>query len=376
MTSDPDRVYYDIQLNNYDSTTAEYVPVEFNERRANPFLNNPESYNFTVARFNLDTPNLPVFRPSIKHNATSANETIYKLTIEAATYTGGVQTGSSIANQTVTWQPQDLSAPVPNAPADIVGGFQNNEGGYYDSYSYSHFTNLVNVAIKQAYIAACAGVTVPVTPTTPAKIQFQPSSGGFLLYAPQGEFRTLNSVYAVDGTYMKIYFNNALYELFSGFPAWITSRTSSNNHHYQLQVTSELSTDIVDGNVVVQQEYSSYILWTPVTAIVFTAANFPIRPSIVNNPLIFENGVKLKSGINADTILQITDFAGATNYKAQINYTPSNYRWLDLVGNSPLTELSFQVFWKDRQGKLNRVYLSPGASCTMKVLFSKKDLNY
>jgi hypothetical protein len=366
--SDADRVYYDIQLNNYDSTASQTVPVEFNERRANPFLNNPDSYNFTVVRFNLDTANLPVFRPSIQHNALSCNDTIYKVTVEQAVYVGGVQTGSTFATQRVTWVPQDESAVIPSAPADIVGGFQNNSTGYYDSFAYSHFTNLVNVAIRLAYTTS-GGVN-----QTPCKLQFQPSSGGFLLYAPQGEWRTRQSVYAVDGTYYKLYFNNALYELYSGFPAWIKNKNT--DYNYQLQVLSDLSTDVVDGNVVVQQEYSSYILWTPVTSIVFTAANFPIRPSIVNNPLIFENGVKLKNGVNSDTILQITDFAGATNYKAQINYTPTIYRWLDLVGTSPLTELSFQVWWKDRQGELNKMYLAPGASCTMKVLFSKKDLNY
>ena len=347
--SDADRVYYDIQLNNYDSTASQTVPVEFNERRANPFLNNP------------------VFRPSIQHNATSCNDTIYKVTIEQAVYAGGVQTGSTFATQRVVWQPQDESAVIPSAPADIVGGFQNNSTGYYDSFAYSHFTNLVNVAIRQAYTTSGGAVSA-------CKLQFQPSSGGFLLYAPQGEWRTRQSVYAVDGTYYKLYFNNALYELYSGFPAWIKNKNT--DYNYQLQVTSDLSTDVVDGNVVVQQEYSSYILWTPVTSIVFTASNFPIRPSIVNNPLVFENGVKLKNGVNSDTILQITDFAGATNYKAQINYTPTIYRWLDLVGTSPLTELSFQVWWKDRQGELNKMYLAPGASCTMKVLFSKKELNY
>jgi hypothetical protein len=67
----------------------------------------------------------------------------------------------------------------------------------------------------------------------------------------------------------------------------------------------------------------------------------------------------------------------ATNdmvYKPNLLYVPSaEYRYIDMTGDNPITDVNINVFWRDKEGALNPFYLQSHGSCSIKLLFKLKD---
>ena len=60
---DNSHIYYDITVNNNDTSGVVPVPLVFNETRNSPFIHNAEEYYCSIVRFSLETQSLPVFIP-------------------------------------------------------------------------------------------------------------------------------------------------------------------------------------------------------------------------------------------------------------------------------------------------------------------------
>ena len=99
--NNPDYVYFDLQQTNIqNSTEQEQQPLKFLETRETPVIANTGDYYMSVARFQLDTYNLPVFvgEPDLTQTGTfDPDKTIYKV---AMNITNGSFT--TTANKTYT----------------------------------------------------------------------------------------------------------------------------------------------------------------------------------------------------------------------------------------------------------------------------------
>lgn len=84
--NNPDYVYFDLQQTNiYNTTTQEQQPLKFLETRETPVIKNTGDYYMSVARFQLDTYNLPVIvgEPDLTQTGTfDPDKTIYKVAYE------------------------------------------------------------------------------------------------------------------------------------------------------------------------------------------------------------------------------------------------------------------------------------------------------
>jgi hypothetical protein len=81
--STPDKIYYDIQISNIDDIDTLPPVLNFIETRNNPFLYESDKYYMSIIRFSLETPNLPVFIPTIQPAPnTDINLTIYSVTLQ------------------------------------------------------------------------------------------------------------------------------------------------------------------------------------------------------------------------------------------------------------------------------------------------------
>jgi len=87
----------------------------------------------------IETPALPLFRPTIQYIAiddvpagyTSSNFTIYSITIR--------KVGTDeLSQQFIQWSPQSLN---PNPPVSNSYFLQNDSTRYYNCFSYSWFIN-------------------------------------------------------------------------------------------------------------------------------------------------------------------------------------------------------------------------------------------
>jgi hypothetical protein len=333
----------------------------------------------SIIRFCLDTPNLPVFIPTIQPAPnTDIDLTIYSVTLEWKNPVAPFQT---FTKQTyIRFAPQVLSADIPPNPTQTGTGLQYNLGGYYYVYNYQYFIYLINGAFISCFndlnaLVTGAGLVLPTT------------------HAPVMAFNTDNNCALVNcdvlgyattaSSHIRIYFNTPLTQLFSSFPARLLGFNEPLGKNSQLITNSFQDSNIIKyppynptyDAIQVFQEFSTTALWCPITSVVFTSNTLPIVSNQVSNPVIYQNGVQIgNNGNNALISQTITDFvANEGFYKPQLIYEPSaQFRYLELISNRPLNTFDLNVFWKDKTGTLIPFLLSSGSTATIKVLFTKK----
>lgn len=372
-----ERLYYDITITNLETRTTPPPVATFSEARNTPFCYVPEDYYFSILRFSLDTPTLPIFQPDIVPYQSDRDKTIYSVTLQ---WTNPIAPFQTFTQQTfVNFIPQDKEAVIPNPPSQTSNGLQNNTTGYYNVYNYSYWIYLCNNALTQCFTDLNTQVTGAglVLPTTNAPvINFDSQNNIGILVADQAGYDTTSA------DYIKIFFNPAMYQLFSSFPVIINNLTSpSLGINLQIDTNAFGSSSLVQYPPVaptytalqVYQEYSTISLWNPVTSIVFTSNTLPIVPNQVSAPLLFYDGRIITAGNNSNISQVITDFQTDGLYKPTILYNPlAEYRRIQLQGNRPLTNIDITIFWKNRLGELIPFRLSSGSTATIKILFEKK----
>jgi len=372
-----ERLYYDITITNLETRTTPPPVATFSEARNTPFCYVPEDYYFSILRFSLDTPTLPIFQPDIVPYQSDRDKTIYSVTLQ---WTNPIAPFQTFTQQTfVNFIPQDKEAVIPNPPSQTSNGLQNNTTGYYNVYNYSYWIYLCNNALTQCFTdlntqVTGAGLALP-TANAPV-LNFDSQNNIGILVADQAGYDTTSA------DYIKIFFNPAMYQLFSSFPVIINNLTSpSLGINLQIDTNAFGSSSLVQYPPVaptytalqVYQEYSTIGLWNPVTSIVFTSNTLPIVPNQVSAPLLFYDGRIITAGNNSNISQVITDFQTDGLYKPTILYNPlAEYRRIQLQGNRPLTNIDITIFWKNRLGELIPFRLSSGSTATIKILFEKK----
>ena len=361
-----DILYYDVVITNLNNIDSTPVPAVFTETRSSPFITLPEAYLLSIARFTIDTTTLPVIIPTIKPFTTNLNETIYKITLTYQTFS---------YTSTLIFKPQDLQAVAPVPPSGQQNGLQDNTGGYYCIYTYQYFIQLVNNTFQDCFknILALAGITTTIYPY----MVFDPTSKLASLILPKEYFDTTLA------SHMTLYFNPALYNMFSSFPMTINTYNSASGQNVQIIVDNfGQSSEITVGDplytaIQLNQEYSTVSLWTPLTSIVFCSSTLPIVQNQISAPLYFVNGVSYSNNGTNNIAPIITDMAVSEgDYKPNLVYSPYVYRYIDMKGNRPIYSLDISVYWKDRYGNLQPFRLSAGSSITIKLMFIKKNIAY
>jgi hypothetical protein len=143
--SSPNYIYYDLIQTNLENSDTDAPQCQFNERRNQEFIQNPEDYQFSIVRFMIDTPSLPLFRPTIQYivppddTVISPDLTIYSVSLKlnTAVATDGVYSSSEVIQKFISWETQDETKTAPNAPYYNSNGLQDNSTGYYNCYSYT-----------------------------------------------------------------------------------------------------------------------------------------------------------------------------------------------------------------------------------------------
>ena len=385
--SNPDQVYFDVTVTNFQSTTTNPPVFYYNEQRTMPFVSVPEDYYLSILRFTVDTGTIPVFIPSIQPNQGNRNLTIYSVTL-AYTYLGTTY----VAQEFLDWVPQDLSAPAPVPPNQSQTGTQINDTGYYNCYSYTYFLAIVGKAFEDAFVNLKNQVTVAgggaVFPSDePPYIDWDTTSSSGTLFADVLGYDTNpNSGYTPIGIFM----NAPLFSLFESFPArylgYELTPLNVQGRNFQLlpfnkgatnlQIITPVNGDPVWTAICLYQECSTTSAWTPIQSLVFISNTLPINPNQVSTPLIFNNGAQLSLGGNNSAISNIiTDLTSDTgSYRPNLVYLPSaQYRYITLYGNRPLFNIDLEIFYRLRTGQLIPFRLQSGGSVTIKIAFIKKD---
>jgi hypothetical protein len=369
--SNPNLVYLDVLCSNIQSNTTAPPVLQYQETKSAVFLHRAGDYEMTILKFQLSSRTLPLITPVIEPSSTNPNETIYKLTL---TYTYSGTTYSS--TQTVIYQPQISSIPV---PSKVANQQQDNSLTYYNVYSYQWWLSLINTTFETALTDLNTQVTTAggTLPNTNAPI---------ITFDSQTRLCTLNAPLAgYDDTLanpISIYFNLPLYNLFA-FP--FTSVNYNSN-----VLTAKINTNSFQGSSVIYfppsnptyqvlqlvEEYCNLSAWCPIQEVVVTTSSFPIIAENLPTPTIYNNGSYFSSNnSNQNQDLVITGFTSDTGtYESSFLYVPtSEYRMISMQDTTQdLRDIYLSVKYLDRWGSYIPVRLNSGGSMNLKVLFRKK----
>jgi hypothetical protein len=384
-STNPDQVYFDVTVTNFESTTT-FPPVfYYNESRTMPFIENPEDYFLSIVRFTVETTTLPTQIVSIEPNQADINKTIYSVTLEYP--------GFAPQQVFIDWIPQDNLAPIPPPPSETANGLQYDGGGYYNAYSNTWFINLVNTALAQAFTNLNALFPPPPTTTTYAPfLQWDNSTQSAVLLADV-EYYDVNqtSPPSPNPSPIKIYMNAPLFTFFNSFPSILNGYIGitdgknfqlqiANNNYSNLQtitLTAPGVTPVVQYRAMsLYQEVSTIPNWTPITSLVFTSGTLPVVPNQVSTPLIFNNSQQIALGGNNSAVSNIiTDLVVQSgDYRSNVVYLPeAQYRLITLRGNTPLKQIDLEIFYRVKTGQLIPFRLGSGQTVTMKLAFLKKE---
>ena len=371
----PCHVYLDLDvLNNDFSSGAKPHRLEFQETRNSPFLDGDSSNYFcSIVRFSIQTgSSLPVFIPRIADPTVDIDETIYKVTLNY---------GTRVSTVAVKYNPGSTTYRLLKKGGNVNTALGSD---YYHVKNYQDFIEMVNLALSTAFTNL--SVQLPANTfaaTTAPYLEFDPSTNKCILNSEINFFKQDQS------TPVEIYFNSRLYELFVGFRSDFISYDGDKNHKLIVIDTRGINYKLIklaNGTtytfIQMYQEISSVPLWNPVASIVFCSSMLPVVPTQTSKPNIISNNSNnfTSGGDNSNLANMLSDFEIAIDavnqYRPFILYAPSaEYRLIDLYSGTDLNRLNIQVFWKDHFGNLNPLYIPPGASAHMKLMFRRKDFN-
>ena len=373
---DPYHIYLDLNCINNDTTGLASPPdLVFNEVRNSPILYNPSEYFLSVVRFTIQTPTLPIFIPSIQTGQSNPNLTNYKINM---TYLVGATLVRRSAS--VIFVPENLNEPTPSAPTTNVD-FSTT---YYYINNMTSFVQMVNTALSTCFTQLSADVVAAggVMPTATAPfLEYDPYTDTCILNADTLGFNDDNA------SRINLYFNTALYNLFSSFQAEFNGYSQVNNLNYRIRIYDDNGMNIFNASsginyLQMYQDYSTLKpLGNPVQSMVFSTGLIPVVPSLISAPLVFNGTGNVNNTANNDNIQSImTDFETEVNatqgYKPLLHYIPSaEYRLKDLYGNTPLSAVQMRVFWRTQFGNLVPFKLASGCSANVKLLFRRKEFD-
>ena len=433
-SADPYNLYYDINVvSDYNPTLVGTTapPLTFNEIRQNPIIKYPEDYLLSVVRFSIETPTLPIFIPQVLLGQANPNKLIYAWGMSVTDYSGAAPVTDYLAAQeNWIYIPDDITIPPPQGALD----FQDLTTEYYYVNEFSLVLQYANNALKSAFdnfnaqLVAAGKDALGTRAATPANISqnYCPQ----MFYDPNGELFSLSfplcppalagtaPPYAYDtydqnlantagftGRVIKLYMNTPLSNLLNSFPTvfqgndqfQLTTGTEDmlvvyNNQNQNTSggsrptypLTPVASSVSAIPQIILPQEHSTTILFSPISSLVFSTSLLPVQNTLLSKPAIFNfydgatSSNLRSSGNNNVTAPVLTDFelqgATGTSSQTRITYTPTaEYRMLDLRGTTPVNAVEVSVFWKDKYSGLHRFNLAAGCAASIKILFRRKD---
>lgn len=316
----PDNVYVDVQLTNESADNI--MIAQYSTTRSNPILEKANDYYLAIARFEIPNNDIPLFL--FKDNT-------YSLTM----VNGGV---SSKVFLEYTAAPGNLSRSI---------------------YTVQEFIDSLNRAIT----TSCGNVGIAEIP----RVYLNRSN------QLQGIKFSDNANWLGAGTtpVWQIWMNWELFYFFQTMQVYFSGAFNpANGLSYRILVK-----DNYDGNYVagigynMTQETPLLSLYISVLNIIIATTSLPVSAELV----------AIKKGDTSSTFNTVADFAPgqlanfSDNFTPYI-YNPQFYRLVDLLSNSQLNKLDFQIYYTDADGNVSPLYLLPTQKMTIKFIFVKKSL--
>jgi hypothetical protein len=315
-----DHIYFNVEVSG-DQDNTEGTLARYDETRSQPLIDRMSEYEVATARFYLPTQNIPILL---------WKENYWKVSLE---YNGNTY------SKTLTF--------VPNT----------NQSTFYGNsvWSYQYMIDRVNDAYTEAYNSLVSAEGVVAGITRAPYFTFDSKLELFTLIAEQAYDVKANP------TTIKVQMNGFLYNYFSGFQVTDNSSAVSDPSKYRFVIKDNFN-NVVGGNIELKQEYSTLSIWYDVKKIRFIT-NLPVTKEQLST-----------SGSSSENIIFDYNF-DVESFQTALLYLPEGpRRWYSLESSDSLYNLTFDVYWIDRDDTKYRVYIPPFNTMTMKLYFRKRIL--
>jgi hypothetical protein len=330
-----------------------------------PILDNPSDYKMAIIRFSAQTPLIPILVLS-GYQAGLDSGAINKLN-DSITFGFA---GNFTAPVFLQWVPQ-TDAPPPAFITDSSGTIispnpQNNQ--YFYLFSYQHWINIINTAFDSAFALATALPGWPAAATAAPRMVYDPATQlCTLLFETRYDYKNPAPI----GTYFNLelfeYFQNS----FDSFQNNYNARTPlADGTDVQLLVTDTTTNHITSPFVGYSmiQEFNTLALWPDVYKFVFLSSSIPV---------VKEYSQYTQNTKSTPLVPIVSDFIPVAltgpDIRTQIVYAPTaQYRYIDLIGTTPLYAIDLQMFWVDALNNWNPVFVPHYSTVDVKIAFVKK----
>lgn len=372
-----DNVYLNVNIPHNDSLSVNGSPTIanfFQIRNEKLFDLPPKMYSMSVVRFTIPTGYIPLTIMPVTINPSNVNDPNYSIYSVTLSYNGYDSTTNLI------YKPQNTYIDIPPAPLPGDNPIRFKYIDYYSIYSVQWMLDMINEALNTSFNDIKANFPL-ASPTKPPFLTFNPSNKLFSINA-QIEYDSNQ-----PPPYIQIYFNHYLDELFeSSFCNIYNSyATNTKNTQYLIQnlitnVSTILSYPPGHQQIyTMNQEYCTLSQWYPLSSIVFTTGSLPIRSEWVSiGNSISQNISGSTNNISNNNFLRIlTDFEIDPTFifetRSFIHYVPTaEYRRIDLLGNTSISTIDIQIWWKDNYQNLYPILIPAHYNVSIKILFELK----
>lgn len=376
-----DHIYYNVVVVNNDPVSP--IPITYDTGSLNIILDNPSLYYASVVRFKCPLEQVPIFvfvdnlySVTISYLYNDFKSTLIYVphynpalvTAPDAAFTRYVYSYQQFLDSINNGLTSSMIALAPAYSSSIVYIFNQTI-----SYSGNIYVSLLNGNLNHQPDISPSYWTLLGLFQAPF-MSFNPVTQLCSLNTPSMFF---NPSFNVNTQPLKICFNTNLWVFFSNFEkifnGYTPSAINTNGKNYNIIVKDNGFNSITEPLIGYQmtQEFISLSDWNSLRSIVIQSS-LPIRaeqlPSV-------KSGVINTNSTTANFSKILTDFEIVDNgaLRNNVTYFPqAEYRLVDLYGSDPLQNIHIDVFWRDKNLNLTRIFLNPLDSFDMKILFRRK----
>lgn len=312
-------VYYECQQVNL---TSEVVDCAYEEIRTQAIVGKPSDYKFSVQRIEASLVDVEMF---------NSDDRVLMVTNTYApdnlSFTAQVNLGINVTIYNI-----DQVIPAINEALEIA--FNGIVAAYDVIYGPGAWALNTNVAQEPFYVEYDAMNDRLIIVSESENINSRPDAMG-------------------------LYFNNQMEELFRGN---VYTLTEPNRLLFYLPPPFVPSISVSN-----TASYSTSALWYSVKQIVVISNKLGAR--LVNIGTPFRSGASVSRSIILDFNYVIDN--GNFSPGSRLQYLSNNNRWSDLLGDTPLNDIDFKLFYRKKNEILVPIQLRPGESFSILCLFAK-----
>ena len=339
------------------------IPAQYKETRSEPLLYKPNDYKMTVAKFEIPSNAIPFFYWKDRAYYVSMSETLQNITEE------------------VELQYLYLVNPAPGVVADDQRAI----------LSIQQLLNMLNLAMTTCFNNMITSYET-ATGTPGSWIADGHPSNAPTMYYDSGrkQFNMSADLEWADPTnhYTYLYFNTGLSQLFQGFPYIAQTNAIATNippavvdvKEYQFLFSKTQQPTTLTNKNIQYEDGKSVSDWYDTFKIVLVSNTIPARAEYIGGiqrKLIDGqlSATELTNNNSTNTLQILTEFTYEFNepINEPLIYLPTGeWRWIDLMTDTPLVNIDLQAFTLSYEGELRPILLVPGTNLYGKLLFRKK----